>query len=143
MLECGSSATGPNAAFPNLLTREGLNAMKMQATVTHWFSFLGLCMSELWSCFLTLQNSEQSARFHRLLAGKGAHCFPWVPVLYTTRGPRFLWIFVILPTLYQTLSEVTHFSCSGFMNRRRRELLCWIPAVVSIRQSLPGLELSL
>lgn len=32
----------------------------------------------------SLQNSEQSAKFHRLPDRKGAHCCPWVPVDHST-----------------------------------------------------------
>lgn len=107
-------------------------------------AFLWLCMGELWSCFLTPKfrvihqvspTSSQKGCTLLSMGACGSHHM-W---------SRFLWIFVILPTLCRArhYQKITNFSCSGFRKRRRTDFLCWIPAGVSIHQPSPGLELSL
>lgn len=115
----------------------------MQPTVTRWFCFLWFCMGEHWSCFLTpkfratCQVSTISSWEGCTPLSMGA-CAP-----YHTR-PRFLWIFVILPTLYRAQhyqkSLIFLVLASG---TGEWSYPIWIPVMVSTHQSSPSLQLSL
>lgn len=140
VLECGASATGPNAALCNSLTQASVQCKcKQQGTLVCFSQALHGWVLVLLYC---TGNLEQPSTFHWLPTGKGTQCFLWVSMLYITWYLGFCGSLLSYQHyIEQGIIKITNFCCSGFRKRRRTDS-CWIPPVVSIHQPSLGLELS-
>lgn len=99
VLECGSSATGPNAALHNSLTQALVQCKCKQQDTLVCFSLAlhGWALVLLYHTLkfrATFQVSLTSSWKGHTVLSVGVHALQ-----YTV--PRFLWIFAILPTLYR------------------------------------------